>query len=146
MVGLGRDLPFEQTVEAVTDLKGAPTGRLEAIKLTGDPNIPRGEYTFIAPDIGAGGFLRVADEEVFKGARVVRSAGHIAGRGFMEGTLCSIHIESRHWISRRLTLTTDQYTPSQLIMVSHDRLAQFWEAFGHISYFQRVDLEALMKA
>jgi len=68
-----------------SDVPDAPTGRLEAIKLTGDPNIPRGEYTFIAPDIGPGGLLRVADEEIFKGARVVRSAGHIAERGFRDG-------------------------------------------------------------
>ncbi|KAF2723816.1 hypothetical protein K431DRAFT_310547 [Polychaeton citri CBS 116435] len=100
-----------------------PSGRLEAIKLTGDPNIPRGEYTFIAPDIGPKGFMRVCDESIFYGARVVRSAGHIAGRGFRQ----------------------DQYTPSQLIMISHDRLAQFWEGFGHISFYQRVDLDALMK-
>ena len=39
----------------------------------------------------------------------------------------------------------DQYTPSQLIMVSHDTLAQFWEGFGHISYYRRVDLEALVR-
>ena len=76
--------------EEFTDYPDAPTGRLEAIKLTGDPNIPRGEYTFIAPDIGHGGFMRVCDEEKFKGARVVRSAGHIAGRGFREGT--SLHV------------------------------------------------------
>jgi hypothetical protein len=44
-----------------------------------------------------------------------------------------------------LTTIADQYTPSQLIMVSHDRLAQFWEGFGHISYYQRVDVDALMK-
>ncbi|KAK3675280.1 hypothetical protein LTR78_004790 [Recurvomyces mirabilis] len=100
-----------------------PSGRLEAIKLTGDPNIPRGELTFLAPDIGEAGFLRIADEEIFKGARIVRSAGHIAGRNFRD----------------------DQYTPSQLIMISHDRLAQFWEGFGHISYYQRVDVDALMK-
>ena len=29
-------------------------------------------------------------------------------------------------------------------MISHDRLAQFWEGFGHISYYQRVDLDALI--
>ncbi|EME48786.1 hypothetical protein DOTSEDRAFT_30171 [Dothistroma septosporum NZE10] len=98
-----------------------PSGRLEAIKITGDPNIPRGHYTFIAPDIGHGGFLRIADEATFRGARVVRSAGHIAGRGFR----------------------SDQYTPSQLILISHNTLAQFWEGFGHISYYQRVDLDAL---
>lgn len=67
------------------DDKDAPSGRLEAIKLTGDPNIPRGEYTFIAPDIGTNGLLRVADEEIFRGARIVRSAGHIAAEGFWNG-------------------------------------------------------------
>jgi hypothetical protein len=60
-------------------------GRIEAVKLTGDPNIPRGEYTFIAPDIGQNGLLRVASEDMFKGARIVKSVGHIAARGFRDG-------------------------------------------------------------
>ena len=63
------------------------SGRMEAIKLTGDPNIPRGEYTFIAPDIGPNGLIRVATEDMFKGARIVKSVGHIAARGFREGEL-----------------------------------------------------------
>ncbi|KAF2208803.1 hypothetical protein CERZMDRAFT_48479 [Cercospora zeae-maydis SCOH1-5] len=86
------------------DYDDVPSGRLEAIKLTGDPNVPRSQYSFVAPDIGHGGFLRVADENLFRGARVVRAAGHVASRGFQE----------------------DHYIPSQLIMISHDRLAQFW--------------------
>lgn len=65
-------------------------GRIEAIKLTGDPNIPRGEYTFIAPDIGPNGLIRVATEEMFKGARIVKSVGHIAAHGFRDGE-CSHH-------------------------------------------------------
>lgn len=60
-------------------------GRIEAVKLTGDPNIPRGEYTFIAPDIGPNGLLRVATEDIFKGARVIKSCGHIAANGFRDG-------------------------------------------------------------
>ena len=64
-------------------------GRLEAVKLTGDPNIPRGEYTFIAPDIGPNGLIRVATEDLFKGARVVKSVGHIAARGFRDGEHCT---------------------------------------------------------
>lgn len=60
-------------------------GRVEAIKLTGDPNIPRGECSFIADDIGQAGFIRRADEPRFKGARIVRSKGHIAERMFMNG-------------------------------------------------------------
>ena len=75
------------TRQRQNDYKDVPTGRLEAIKLTGDPNIPRGEYTFIAPEIGHEGFMRIADEEIFQGARVVRSAGHIAAHGFRAGKL-----------------------------------------------------------
>lgn len=140
VAGPSTPVPQEQRAD---DGEIEPRGRLECIKLTGDPNIPRGEYTFIAPDIGDSGLLRVADEEPFKGARIVRSAGHIAGRNFREGmsTLC---IAMKHCPDFADT-TADQYTPSQLIMISHDRLAQFWEGFGHISYFQRVDVEALMK-
>lgn len=62
-------------------------GRLEAIKLTGDPNVPRGEYTFIADDLGKDGFVRVADESKFEGARIVRSRGHVAERLFKNGKL-----------------------------------------------------------
>jgi hypothetical protein len=69
-------------------------GRIEAVKLTGDPNIPRGEYTFIAPDIGPNGLLRVATEDMFKGARIVKSVGHIAARGFRDGMLTP---EFLHW-------------------------------------------------
>jgi hypothetical protein len=61
------------------------SGQLLAVKLTGDNNVPRGEYTFIAPDIGPFGTVRIANEEMFKGARIVRSYGHIASPGFIEG-------------------------------------------------------------
>ncbi|KAF9634642.1 hypothetical protein BFW01_g5537 [Lasiodiplodia theobromae] len=100
------------------------SGRIEAVKLTGDPNIPRGEYTFIAPDIGPDGFVRTAEEEIFRGARVVKSVGHIAARGYRD----------------------DEFIASQLIMISHDRLAQYWVPFGHISFYQRVDLDALLNS
>ena len=83
----------------------APSGRLEAIKLTGDINVPRGEYTWIAEDIGPNGLIRVANEQMFVGARTVRSWGHIADRGY------------RH----------ERFISSQLIMISHDSLAQYWE-------------------
>lgn len=29
-------------------------------------------------------------------------------------------------------------------MVSHNRLAQYWVAFGHISYYERVDIEKFL--
>ena len=80
-------------------------GRLEAIKLTGDINVPRGQYTWIAPDIGPNGLIRVGKEQMLTGARMVKSWGRIAGRGF------------RH----------DRFIPSQLILISHDTLGQYWE-------------------
>jgi len=113
-----------QVVRSEQDSESAVySGRLEAIKLTGDPNIPRGEYTFIAPDIGPAGLLRIANEEVFKGARIVKSVGHIAARGFRD----------------------DDYMTSQLILISHDRLAQYWETFGHVSFYHRVDVEGFTR-
>ena len=55
---------------------------LLAIKLTGDCNIPRWQYSFVVPDMLEDGLLRIAEEEEFRGARVVRSALHIAAKGF----------------------------------------------------------------
>lgn len=73
-------------------------GRIEAIKLTGDVNVPRGEYSWIANDIGSAGFVRVAEEEPFEGARVVRSRGHLAARGFHDGL--SAHCLGAFWDPR----------------------------------------------
>jgi hypothetical protein len=39
---------------------------------------------------------------------------------------------------------TDTYIPSQLILVSEDCLAQYWEVFGHISFYRRVDVDKLL--
>ncbi|KAG6078846.1 hypothetical protein E4U30_000948 [Claviceps sp. LM220 group G6] len=61
-------------------------GRLEAIKLTGDPNVPRGEYTFVADDLGPEGFVGIASHPPFVGTRIVKSRGHVAGTGFVNGT------------------------------------------------------------
>jgi hypothetical protein len=60
-------------------------GPIEGIKLTGDPNVPRGEHTFISDDISSAGYIRTATEEKFKGARIVKSRGHIAARMFRNG-------------------------------------------------------------
>lgn len=64
-------------------------GRLEAIKLTGDPNIPRGEYTFVADDLGPEGYVGDAKDDQFAGARMVRSKGHVAAAGFRRGKLAA---------------------------------------------------------
>ena len=82
-----------------------PSGRIEAIKLTGDENVPRGECTWFADDIGDGGLVRVAEEERFRGARMVRSMGQVASQN---------HKNSR-------------FIESQLILISHDTVAQYWQ-------------------
>lgn len=62
-------------------------GRLEAIKLTGDPNVPRGEHTFICDDLSSP--TRMAEEGSFKNAIIVKSRGHIAERDFENGKITS---------------------------------------------------------
>ncbi|KAK1145361.1 hypothetical protein N8T08_004236 [Aspergillus melleus] len=98
-------------------------GSLEAVKLTGDPNVPRGEITFASNDIGPGGFVRTADEALFKGARIVRSRGHVAGLGFRD----------------------DSFIDSQLILINPECIAHYWETMGHISYYRRLDIDELLR-
>lgn len=77
-------------------------GRLEAIKLTGDQNVPRGEYSWIAEDIGPQGLIRIAEEEPFRGARIVRSVGHLADDGFRNGEAALLYLlvrRSMRWNS-----------------------------------------------
>ncbi|QSZ35133.1 hypothetical protein DSL72_007998 [Monilinia vaccinii-corymbosi] len=97
-------------------------GSLRAVKLTGDPNVPRGEITWIADDIGEKGFVRFG-EKTWPGARIVKSLGQIANVGFQN----------------------PKYIETQLIMISHDLLAQYWEPFGHISFFRRVHIDEFIK-
>lgn len=80
-----REEPVVEEGEDDDDDEEPSKGRLEAIKLTGDPNVPRGEYTWIAEDIGRRGLIRIAEEPIFRGARVVKSMGHVAARFFRNG-------------------------------------------------------------
>lgn len=41
-------------------------------------------------------------------------------------------------------LTTDRFIPSQLLLISENRLAQFWLGFDHISFFERVDIDKFL--
>ncbi|KAL2174835.1 uncharacterized protein P884DRAFT_248861 [Thermothelomyces heterothallicus CBS 202.75] len=97
-------------------------GRLEAVKLTGDANVPRGEVSFVVDDLGPGGLIRTETAAPFEGARVVSSRGHIANNGFSSHT----------------------YVDSELFLISSDLLAHNWLALGHISYFKRVDIDSLI--
>ena len=114
-------------------------GRLEAVKLTGDPNVPRGEYTFVADDLGSSGFVAIVQDEPFRGARVVRSRGHVAGTGFLNGT--SFTISCSMLVTN---VGVDTYIESQLLLISPNRLAQYWVGFGHISFFERVDVDSFL--
>jgi hypothetical protein len=61
-------------------------GRLEAIKLTGDANIPRGEVTFVVDELGNGGAeVHVEHPRLRFSARAIESRGHIARTGFANG-------------------------------------------------------------
>ncbi|KAJ5574397.1 uncharacterized protein N7459_008824 [Penicillium hispanicum] len=113
----------EECHDQTSDNKIGQSGGLVAIKLTGDPNVPRGEVTFVANDIGPGGLLRVADEAPFEGARIVRCTGHVAGIGFRD----------------------DTFIASQLILISPDYMGHYWEEMGHVSYYRRVDIDALLQ-
>jgi Cyclin D1 binding domain len=50
---------------------------LEVIKLTGDINVTRGEYSFVVPDLDLPG--RICDETEYPGARAIPGSGQIAG-------------------------------------------------------------------
>lgn len=61
-------------------------GRLEAIKLTGDANVPRGEPSFIVDDFGKGDAVINVDHPNLRiTARVFECRGHIARNGFTNG-------------------------------------------------------------
>lgn len=41
-------------------------------------------------------------------------------------------------------MTIDKYIESQLIMISNNKLAQYWVGFGHISFYERVDIDKFL--
>ncbi|KAH6877152.1 hypothetical protein B0T10DRAFT_194281 [Thelonectria olida] len=97
-------------------------GRLEAIKLTGDPNVPRGEHTFIVDDLSNNGHVEHATDEPFYGVRMVRSQGHVAETNFYN----------------------EKYIETRLLLISHDRLAQYWIEFESVCFLERVDIDSFL--
>lgn len=120
-------------------------GSLEAVKLTGDPNVPRGECTFFASDLGEEGYVTTVEAEPFLGARVVQSKGHIARTGYTNGKQPSpAWIAGKDCKADELGAKTDRFIQSQLLLISENRLAQFWLGFNHISFFERVDIDKFL--
>ncbi|KAJ8103087.1 hypothetical protein POJ06DRAFT_62678 [Lipomyces tetrasporus] len=95
--------------------------RLEAIKLTGDPNVPRAEYSFVVDDLSH--TERVCSEPEWPGARVVAAQGHTAALNF----------------------TNNAFSPTQLILISADLVAHYWINLSRIKIFRRVDIDDLMR-
>lgn len=98
-------------------------GELQAIKLTGDPNVPRGKCTFFVPDLSEEATvpgLHVCGTPL-ENVRSVRSLGHLANTGFQD----------------------DRYIESVLFLVSPDCLANFW--LGTVQYFHRVNIDQFLK-
>ncbi|KAK6333101.1 hypothetical protein TWF718_010924 [Orbilia javanica] len=70
----------------------SPRKRLEIVKLTGDPNVPRGEYTLIVDDLSQP--LRIADEEEIEwpGAKVYHARGRVAAQEFRNDKFIDVHL------------------------------------------------------
>ena len=98
-------------------------GCLRAIKLTGDPNVPRGEYSFVAQDIGPKGLVRIERQAPYNGCRVVRCEGHVAQTDFTDGMPFPVS----EVVIRGIKLTySATWIASELVMVSQNSLAHHW--------------------
>ncbi|KAK9466129.1 hypothetical protein V1512DRAFT_263943 [Lipomyces arxii] len=95
--------------------------RLEAIKLTGDPNVPRGEFSFIVDDLTHTD--RICSEQEWPGARVVAARGHTASLHFVNNV----------------------FSPTQLFLISEDIVAHYWIDLNRIKMFRRIDIDGLIK-
>ena len=104
---------------------------LEVIKIQGDPNVPRGEYSFVFPDISS--INRRCTEVEFDGSNTTAGYGQIAGTFFRDPT----------WIPVEGTYTPEDIFSWTGILVSHDEIFVAWAGLRHIGNYKRVNLEDL---
>lgn len=130
-------------------------GRLEAIKLTGDPNIPRGEITFIAEDLGENGLVGFAPEPIFNPDTAdTPSDGIYDDAGpTTNGITSTPRLPSDPRGARIVKavghiagqgFTNEEWVPTQLVMINENRMAQYWRHFGYVNFFERVDIEQFL--
>ena len=88
--------PWVQSEAGKTGEKIDPwSGMMTAVKLTGDANIPAGQATWSAEDIGAAGLIRVVHQQQdFHGAHMVKGTGQIAHSGFQQRKRSRLQIEA----------------------------------------------------
>lgn len=39
---------------------------------------------------------------------------------------------------------TDKFVDSRLLLITHDRIAQYWLGYEHVSFFERVDIDRFL--
>lgn len=83
--------------------------------------MPRGEYTFIVDNLSH--TVRTCTEEEWPGARVVNAQGHTAALNFTNRT----------------------FSPTQLILISENKVAHFWTNLYRIKVYRRVDIESFIR-
>lgn len=107
-------------VEVVLFLQPPGTRRLEAVKLTGDENVPRGELTFVVPDLR--NIVEVETGKEWGGARVIPASGQVADTQFRNGKRCP------KWVGndRGLMRVVARFIPCNLLWIDNDDVALHW--------------------
>ena len=118
---------------------------LEVTKLTGDINVPRGEYTFIVPNMGHDGieggrsnppssFVRYAqpdtDPRIWSGKPVYKGKGQLAHHGFTRRT----------WNEMELVVLNPGSVPEK----NSGEVVVVWKSLHHASRARRVDIDRLL--